>query len=839
MKKNIYTLLSLVLLWTQAIAQQDQRTVSTRIADLLAQVPAANAGQLKKNAAEFAALGKPGIVQLISGLSPAGKGDNTALEFAIGGFTYYVSQSGNETWRKLGSEAYCEALTKLKDKENQSFLIFQLQQIAKDEAVPVLAGFLNDNYLAGPAARALVKTGAPAAGQALNAALDTPYNTRHLAFAEALGDLRYNAAVPALERLARNEDASARKVALYALSNIGSPSSEPILSEAALKVNFGFDVSNATASYLNLLNRLADDGKVTDADKAAQSILKAAKAPVGTRTAAVELLARIQKGDNTNFLIRQFTQSKEPQVRAAILKIAGKNTSAASISLWVNQMRQAAPELKKEIAGLFGTMETTQALPALNGLLSSKSPGVKIAAIRAIGNIGAESSIPVLLNALKTANTDEIGAIKNALLITKGESLTAKIAAVLPRTTGGSKAALIDVLSARASAGHADLIFAQLNSKDDGVRSSAFSALKNVAGSRHLPQLFSLLETGTQEKDLTAVQDAVKTALKGTGNTDQQTDLLLGQLNTTKNKPSILPVFAGIGGKKALQAVTSSYNTGENETRAAALQALSNWSDDASAPELLAIARKSEDPGHLDLAIKGYLKATATSAKTPVQKVIMLREIAAVAKTPAQKEAILKELQKNRTFNALIFAGSYLSDSPVAPTAAQAVMNIALANKDFNGSEVRSLLTKASTLLKGGDADYQREAIRKYLAEMPAGEGYVSLFNGKDLTGWKGLVANPIARAKMGPDSVAIKQVKADEIMRSGWAVRDGELVFTGKGQNLCTVKQYGDFEMYVDWKIDKKGDAGIYLRGTPPGTGMGHFPRGRGGSGGFRRLVQ
>jgi Domain of Unknown Function (DUF1080). len=44
-------------------------------------------------------------------------------------------------------------------------------------------------------------------------------------------------------------------------------------------------------------------------------------------------------------------------------------------------------------------------------------------------------------------------------------------------------------------------------------------------------------------------------------------------------------------------------------------------------------------------------------------------------------------------------------------------------------------------------------------------------------------------------------------------------LVFNGKGDNLCTDKQYGDFEMYVDWMLDPAGpeaDAGVYLRGTP-----------------------
>ncbi len=52
--------------------------------------------------------------------------------------------------------------------------------------------------------------------------------------------------------------------------------------------------------------------------------------------------------------------------------------------------------------------------------------------------------------------------------------------------------------------------------------------------------------------------------------------------------------------------------------------------------------------------------------------------------------------------------------------------------------------------------------------------------------------------------------------MREHWKVEDGALVFDGKGRSLCTMKDYGDFEMLVDWKIPPKGDSGIYLRGSP-----------------------
>jgi hypothetical protein len=94
--------------------------------------------------------------------------------------------------------------------------------------------------------------------------------------------------------------------------------------------------------------------------------------------------------------------------------------------------------------------------------------------------------------------------------------------------------------------------------------------------------------------------------------------------------------------------------------------------------------------------------------------------------------------------------------------------------------------------------------------------GFVALFNGQDLTGWKGLVASPPKRAAMTPEQLAKEQEKADASMRAHWKVVDGVLVFDGKGQSLCTAKDYGDFEMFVDWKIEPRGDSGIYLRGSP-----------------------
>src|SRR4029079_6072747 len=111
--------------------------------------------------------------------------------------------------------------------------------------------------------------------------------------------------------------------------------------------------------------------------------------------------------------------------------------------------------------------------------------------------------------------------------------------------------------------------------------------------------------------------------------------------------------------------------------------------------------------------------------------------------------------------------------------------------------------------------------------------GFKALFNGKDLTGWKGLPlkanmnpkkkeAQPYVamtmpdRLNASPGEFAEAQQRGDQSAREHWKVEDGVLVFDGKGQNLCTDKDYGDFELYVDWKIHEKADSGIYLRGSP-----------------------
>src|SRR3954451_1250632 len=121
-------------------------------------------------------------------------------------------------------------------------------------------------------------------------------------------------------------------------------------------------------------------------------------------------------------------------------------------------------------------------------------------------------------------------------------------------------------------------------------------------------------------------------------------------------------------------------------------------------------------------------------------------------------------------------------------------------------------------------------------------KGFVALFNGKDFDEWTGgITKNPKELAAMSKEERSAWDAKMKKGIHEHWHVDNGVLVSDGDPNFfLSTPRDYGDFEMWVDWKIEKDGDSGIYLRGVPQvqiwdPTNKGEFKNGcNKGSGGL-----
>lgn len=81
------------------------------------------------------------------------------------------------------------------------------------------------------------------------------------------------------------------------------------------------------------------------------------------------------------------------------------------------------------------------------------------------------------------------------------------------------------------------------------------------------------------------------------------------------------------------------------------------------------------------------------------------------------------------------------------------------------------------------------------ISHQEAREGFVPLFDGKTMNGWKGWRSDSIA---------------------TGWSIQDGAMMVTpGRGTHgdIITTERFGDFDLRLEWKVEKGGNSGVFYR--------------------------
>jgi HEAT repeat protein len=809
MKKILLSGAAILLFTTLSFSQalDSQRTVRTRISDLLALMPAQNEAEIKNNAAQIALLGKDGLVEMIARNSGRGRSRTGLIEYAVGGFSYYVMQPGQENLRVMAVQAYCEALEKFSDAAGKSLMIRQLEITGNDESVACLQKYLSDDSLCDPAARALIKINTDNASEALLEALKKSTGRCRLSLIQAVGDTRYKKAVKALLVFSTDADKDTRKLILYALANIADPSSLKLLGEVARKAGYKYEQTNAAASYLLFAERLLQSPSRQIGLDIAKTLLKNAGGTA--KIAALKLLVDAL-GEKSIPMLVEGMDSKDPEYRSAALRYAMAFNTPAATARWLKKLSGSSEEIKVGIVTMLGHAKAESALPAITRLLQSSNEELRSAAINSVQLIAEDKALDNLLQVMRTGNDKDVLKVKNAISSMKGDKVTDRIAAAFPSMPSNGKAAITELLGARSATNYASLILSQTTNDDSQIKTAALSSLKYVVLKENLADLFSLMDQITDPFQLAEVQEAIKASLKDIKDQERQSAIILDRMAEVPpdKQQDFFTILASVGGVRDLRPVSEAFERGDTWMRQAALSALTNWSDASAAHTLLDISLKYS--GSYDtVALPAYIYSVRTSGFGDIQKYLMLREGMQAARTILQKRRVLQEISRLDCFPALLYAGKYLDTAGLSATAADAVVNMCLKDKRLYGNLVRDLLTRIILTPRGPESEYQKTAIHKRLNEMPGDDGLVSLFNGKDLSGWEGLAVTPapVGKQKKNIKSIAADQKEAELIMAAGWQVHNGEMQFNGTGGTIFTVSGYSDFELFADYKVSKQDE--------------------------------
>jgi len=819
-------IVGLTLLLTSIISYpQDIRTTETKVADLLARLPANDLPFANQLMEDMLSLGEVGIKQICDRIIPVGTGDDTNPRFAVETMSRYLSQKGKETERVMWEKICISYATDKKDFGVKDFFMKQLQLIGQDQAAEAMKIYLENKDICQPALAVITAVG----GKTSEAILAESLRNNDLPCAagvmNALAIMNSQLAVNEYITWLSDDDVNTKAAALNALAQSGSPLAYPVLFEAAKNVSYRWEQTGASASLLNYARVLGNNGDMKTMDKICKRVISKSKDILAVQSKIDALDTYVSfHGIDAMFYLTKAAAHPDKMYRNAAIRMSLSIPGTEIVNNWIKYLPKATPEAKAEIITMLGERGDELALPIVTASLSDDNLNTRIESTEAVVKIGGSQSINSLINyMLVFSSIPDQEAAKSALMTVAGSDQMSLLMPVLKEGPPYAQKSVIEILAWNKDNKYFSDVFPFTSSTELEVRSAAMKAMADLAGPSDMAGLLELMTATENSESVLDLQTALASAAWKISDPEKRSDLLIKYIgqnsNATSLKAKIIPVLAKTGGREELAVVLKEFENGDAEMRDICFKTLAGWSDYSASSALYEITASGnktfESP-----AFDGYVRQIRSANLPDEQKLLLYRKIMPYALSDARKNRLLSEIGRLKTYQALFFVAGYLDDPATSAAAARAAMTIALPSANepagMYGDIIKEILIKASDKIVGQESEYDKEMINKYLAGMPADEGFKSMFNGKNLDGWQGLVENPLTRAEMKPAELAEKQIEANKQVPVNWSVKDGCIWFTGRGSNLCSVKEYGDFEMLTDWKITKAGDSGIYLRGSP-----------------------
>ena len=819
--QKLFLMTLCLLLITLKSYTQDIRILETKVADLLAQLPATDVQYTNKLMSEMLSLGDAGMKRICNQVIPVGTGDDTRPRFAVESMSRYLSQYGKDTEKAFWEQICISYATGQKDYTVKDFFMKQLQLVGTNASIDAMKVYLTDKNICSPALAVITSVGGKLAEKVLSEALKDKTLPCAAAVMNSLAMMKSDVAINEFISLSSDKDKSTQASALNALAQTGNPLALPVLQKAAKTVSYKWEQSGATASLLAYAKTVGSKGDPKTMEKICKTIISNCndRSNIQYKTSALETIVSYYGYEAMPYLL-EAARNPDKTYRNAAYRFSLSVPGTAATRKWLEYYPGALQTSKSEIINMLGLRKDELATPLIIASLSDSDINIRKEAAAAIIKVKGKEAIPSLIDYMNKFSSDEDqNAAKSALMSVLDSRRMPLLVPVLKDGPAAAKKSAIELIAWGKGKDYFATVLPYTGSADETVKAAAYKALADLTGPDDQEKLIDLLNKTDNQVMISDVQLALADAANQVNDPEKRSSSLLKSLSTTKQKGKIIPILANIGGQQALSAVLKEFENGDSETRDICFKALSSWKDYSASSALYEICA-SGNKTYEGPAFEGYVKQVKSAPVPDDQRLLLFRKIMPFALSADRKNQIIDEIAKIKTYQSLFFTAGYLNDPSTSAAAAKAVMYIALPGVDSKagmyGAIVRDILSKAVNQLKGPESEYDKELITKYLQAMPQDEGFVSMFNGKDLTGWQGLVENPIARAKMKPAELAKKQIEANKKMIENWSVKDGCIWFNGNGDNLCSIKEYGDFEMIVDWKISKKGDSGIYLRGSP-----------------------
>lgn len=511
------------------------------------------------------------------------------------------------------------------------------------DAVPEVAKLLGDERLASWARITLEAIPDPSCDAALRDAAGLTKGRLLVGVINSLGVRRDREAVGLLATRLGDPDPAVAAAAAIALGQIGDQAAVTALRPAIAAAVPAVRDAAAEACVV-AAERLLGEGRAVDAAALCDAVRKAEVGP--QRVAEATRGAILARGAAGVPLLVEQLRSADKRMFGIGLSVA-RELKAAEVDAELIAEIAAAPgraALFIEVLGDRGGGSARAALAAVAGR-GDTNRDARLAALRALGRIGDDSSLPVLLATAGDADADVAAAARTAIadLPAGGvdDAIRGQIASAVPPTL----TLLLDLVTRRRIAAALPDVLAALKHADKRVQAAAVTALGEIVD---IDRLGVLVDRSLGAEDAAAPLAALRTACVRMPDRDACVQKLEAAVGTAApaTRLALLDIVGEVGGTRALVAVAAAARSTDQEPfQDAGTRLLGKWTTADAAPVLLDLIKSLPEGKYRDRALKGYLRVARQLAADEAQRIEMCRTALAAARNDADRGIIAEAIK--------------------------------------------------------------------------------------------------------------------------------------------------------------------------------------------------
>jgi HEAT repeat protein len=385
-----------------------------------------------------------------------------------------------------------------------------LVQSGTAAAVPALARLLDDEKLAHMARYALEPIPDPAVDVALRAALDRLNGRRLVGVIGSIGVRHDRAAVGALVKRLQDADGEVVQASARALGQIGVPAAVEAL-RAALPQATTDNLPALVEGLLRGAEALQATGNAGEQAQALalyDSLRLLPQAPHQFRAAALRGAILVRQDAGVPVLLEAL-RGTDGALIAVAARTAMELPGPAVVTALAAELGKLPADTQILVTSVLGRRRDPAALPALVALARTGAVPPRVAAIRALGELGDASTALLLVELQKDAAPEVAQVAKETLATLAGPQVDAALMALLADPDAATRTRAIELLGQRRVLTAIPALLKAAEDADETVRTRAIKVLGELGGAEQFQALIGLLVGAPSAATMQAAEEAL------------------------------------------------------------------------------------------------------------------------------------------------------------------------------------------------------------------------------------------------------------------------------------------------------------------------------------------